>query len=60
MKSRLKAALVPLFLLAVLPKEKQVLVLDSKAESFTKSSAENAITKMWKLLQQVDSSIDAT
>ena len=46
------------FLLVVLPKEKQVLVLDSKAGSFTKPSTENAIAKMWKLLQQVDSSLD--
>ena len=46
------------FLLVVLPKEKRVLVLDSKAGSFTKPSAENATAKMWKLLQQVDSSLD--
>ena len=44
------------FLLVVLPKEKRVLVLDSKAGSFTKPSAENATAKMWTLLQQVDSS----
>lgn len=46
------------FLLVVLPKENQVLVLDSKTGSFTKPSTENAIAKMWKLLQQVDSSLD--
>lgn len=46
------------FLLVVLPKEKRVLVLESKAGSFTKPSAENATAKMWKLLQQVDSSLD--
>ena len=44
------------FLLVVLPKEKDVLVLDSKAGSFTKPTTENAISKMWKLLQQLDSS----
>ncbi|KAK3742383.1 hypothetical protein QZH41_002602 [Actinostola sp. cb2023] len=46
------------FLLVVLPKEKEILVLDSLAGSFTKPSAENAIQKMWKLLEDVDSSLD--
>jgi len=39
-------------------KRKEVLVLDSKAGSFTKPTTENAISKMWKLLQQLDSSLD--
>lgn len=43
MKSMPKEALVPPFLLVVLPKEKRILVLDSKAESFTKPSAENEL-----------------
>jgi len=45
------------FLLVVLPKEKEFLVLDSKAGSFTKPTTVNAISKMWKLLQQLDSSL---
>lgn len=45
------------FLLAVLPKEKELLVLDSKAGSFTKPTTVNAIFKMRKLLQQLDSSV---
>lgn len=45
------------FLLVVLPKEKELLVLDSKAGSFTKPTTVNAISKMWKLLQQLDSSL---
>lgn len=45
------------FLLVVLPKEKELLVLDSKAGSFTKPTTVNVISKMWKLLQQLDSSL---
>ena len=45
------------FLLAVLPKEKELLVLDSKAGSFSKPTTVNAISKMRKLLQQLDSSL---
>ena len=47
------------FLLAVLPHQRQMLILDSKSGAFTKPSAENAIEKMWRLLQEVDSSLDS-
>lgn len=47
------------FLLVVLPKEKQILVLDSMAASFTKPSAVNAVAKMWRILREVDNRIDA-
>ena len=51
------------FLLVVLPKEKQILVLDSKAASFTKpgssASTVNAVAKMWRKLQEIDNPIDA-
>jgi len=48
------------FLLVVLPKEKQVLVLNSKAGSFTKPSAKNAMAKIWKLRQEVESTLDVS
>ena len=47
------------FLLAVLPREKKIIVLDSKAGSFTKPTTQHAIEKMWRLLQQVDNHLDA-
>lgn len=47
------------FLLVVLPKEKEILVLASMAASFTKPSAVNAVAKMWRILQEVDNRIDA-
>ena len=47
------------FLLVVLPKEKQILVLDSKAAPFTKPSTVNAVAKMWRILQEIDNRIDA-
>ena len=47
------------FLLVVLPKEKQILVLDSKAASFTKPSTVNAVAKMWRILQEIGNPIDA-
>ena len=47
------------FLLVVLPKEKQILVLDSKAGSFTKPSTEDAVVKMWTILQEIDDRIYA-
>ena len=47
------------FLLVVLPKEKQILVLDSKPASFTKPSTVNAVAKMWRILQEIDNPIDA-
>ena len=37
------------FLLAVLPREKKIIVLDSKAGSFTKPTTQHAIEKMWRL-----------
>ena len=45
------------FLFVVLPKGKELLILDSKAGSFTKPATVNAISKMWKLLQQLDSNL---
>ena len=47
------------FLLLVLPKEKQILVLDSKAASFTKPSTVNAVANMWRMPQEIDNPIDA-
>lgn len=47
------------FLLVVLPKEKEILVLASMAASFTKPSTVNAVAKMWRILQEVDNRIDA-
>ena len=41
------------------PKEKQILVLDSKAASFTKPSTINAVANMWRILQEIDNRIDA-
>lgn len=45
------------FLLAVLPKGHQILVLDSLAGQFVKPTAKRAISKMWMLLLELDSSI---
>lgn len=46
------------FLLVVLPKEMQILVLDSKAGSFAKPSTEDAVVKMWGILKEIDNNID--
>lgn len=48
------------FLLAVLPKEKQIIVLDSKAGNHVKPTAldHEALTKMMLLLEELDSSLD--
>lgn len=46
------------FLLAVLPKEKQIIVLDSKAGNHVKPTAPGALTKMKLLLEELDSSLD--
>ena len=48
------------FLLTLLPKQFQILVLDSTAGSFIKPTANNAITKMWMLLNELDATIDAS
>ena len=45
-------------LAAVLPKQKQILVLDSLAIDSTKPSAQKGIEKMWRLLSMEDSSLD--
>ena len=46
------------FLLVALPEEKQILVLDSKAGSFTKPSKEDAVVNMWRILREIDNNID--
>lgn len=43
----------------VLPREKQILVLDSKVGSLTKPSTEDAVVKMWKILQEIDNNMGA-
>ena len=48
------------FLLAVLPKEQEIMVLDSMAGAFVKPSAKEAISKMWMLLEELDPSIKAS
>lgn len=48
------------FLLAVLPKDHIILVLDSMAAGFVKPTAKTAINKIWMLLKELDSSIDAS
>ena len=47
-------------LVAALPKQKHILVLDSLAIDSTKPSARKAIDKMWMLLSMEDSSLDAS
>ena len=47
------------FLLALLPKQFQILVLDSTAGNFIKPTAKKAITKMWMLLNELDATLDA-
>lgn len=47
------------FLIAVLPKQHQILVLDSLAGAFIKPSAKKAAIKMWNLLTEIDSTIEA-
>ena len=46
------------FLLVLLPREKKIVALDSKAGAFTKPTVESAITKMWNCLQQLDAGLD--
>ena len=48
------------FLLTLLPKEQEIVVLDSMAGVFVKPSAKEAISKMWLLLEELDTSIDAS
>jgi len=48
------------FLLALLPKQFQILVLDSTAGSFIKPTSQNAIKKMWMLLNELDATLDAS
>ena len=48
------------FLLVLLPTQFQILVLDSVAGNFIKPTAKKAITKMWMLLNELDSAIDAS
>ena len=48
------------FLLALLPKQFQILVLDSLAGNFIKPTAKRAITKMWMLLNELDATTDAS
>ena len=46
------------FLLALLHKQFQILVLDGMTGNFIKPTAKRAITKMWMLLNELDSTID--
>ena len=46
------------FLLTLLPKEQEILVLDSMAGAFVKPSAKEAISKMWMLLGELDTKIN--
>ena len=48
------------FLIAVLPKQHQILVLDSLEESFIKLTAQRAAVKMWKGLAEIDSLVVAS
>lgn len=48
------------FLLTLLPKKKEIVVLDSMAGAFVKPSAKGAISKMWLLLEELDISINAS
>ena len=43
----------------VLPREKQILVLDSMVGSLTKPSTEDAVVKMCKILQEIDNNMGA-
>lgn len=43
----------------VLPREKQIFVLDSMVGSLTKPSTEDAVVKMWKILQEIDNNMGA-
>ena len=45
------------FLLAVVPKKHQILVLDSLAGEFVKPTAKRAVAKMWMLLEELDRNI---
>ena len=45
------------FLLALLPKQFQILVLDTLAGNFIKPTAKKAITKMWMLLNELDATV---
>lgn len=46
------------FLLVTLPVEKKIIALDSLAASFTKSTVNRSIHKMWNLLKELDESLD--
>ena len=48
------------FLLTLLPKKQEIMVLDSMAGAFVKPSAKEAISKMWLLLEELDTSINAS
>ena len=48
------------FLMAILPKQHQILVLDSLAGTFIKPTAQGATLKMWNLLAEIDSSVVAS
>lgn len=45
------------FLLVVVPKNHQILVLDSLAVEFVKPTALRAVAKMWMLFEELDSNI---
>ena len=46
------------FILVVLPMEKKIVALDSLAGAFIKPTVNNAIKKMWRLLEQLDPTLD--
>ena len=47
------------FLLALLPKQFQILVLDSTAGNFIKPTVKKSHQKMWMLLNELDATLDA-
>jgi len=48
------------FLHDLLPKQFQILVLDSIAGNLNKPTAKKAITKMWMLFSELDSTVDVS
>lgn len=46
------------FLLAALPKQKQIVIMDSLQGSSVKPTHKVAVRKMWKLLKEIDPSLD--
>ena len=46
------------FLLAALPKQKQIVIMDSLQGSSVKPTQEVAVQKIWKLLKEIDISLD--